>query len=194
MKQVIRRGVFETNSSSSHAVSLCRKKDDERWRTEDEIPEEEKEIRSAYEKMLFVWNFICRELNTDELYDWENKESFSVRPKVKAELDAYRRIFFEELQSVQSFDSVEANEEMNYCIMHAHADPLCCRFFNEDVLADCTCNITLEKIANFLGVKHPLSCDEGKREFAQKLFSDDFYFKTEEGWFGGCWVIYNKIF
>lgn len=194
MKQVIRHGVFETNSSSSHAVSLCRKKSNEKWRTEAEIPEEEKEIRSAYEKMLFVWNFICRELNSDEFYEYDSESSFVVRPHVKAELDAYRRIFFEELVLVQSFDPVEAEEEMNYCIMHAHADTLCCRFFNEDVLADCTCHITLKKIANFLGVKNPLNCDEGKRELAQKLFADDFYFRTEEGWFGGWWSITQKIF
>lgn len=194
MKQVIRHGVFETNSSSSHAVSLCRKKSNEKWRTEEEIPEEEKEIRSAYEKMLYVWNIICRELNSDELYDWEKKESFVVRPRVKAKLDAYHRIFFEELTLVQSFDSVEADKEMDYCIMHAHHDPLCCRFFNEDVLADCTCGITMNKIAKFLGVTSPLNSEEGKREFAKKLFSDDIYFRTEEGWYGGCWTITQKIF
>ena len=58
MKIVKRVGVFETNSSSTHAVSLRIKGADEAWRSEKEIPEEEREIRSRKEKYFFLMGLI----------------------------------------------------------------------------------------------------------------------------------------
>ena len=37
MKKVIRQSVFETNSSSTHAVTIKRKNADEKWRTAEEL-------------------------------------------------------------------------------------------------------------------------------------------------------------
>lgn len=68
MKKVIRQSVFETNSSSTHAVTIKRKNADEKWRTAEELANvntdedltygEEREVRSAYEKMMLVWGII----------------------------------------------------------------------------------------------------------------------------------------
>lgn len=35
MKRQIRRGVFETNSSSTHSLTMCLKSDYDRWKTDD---------------------------------------------------------------------------------------------------------------------------------------------------------------
>ena len=58
MKIVKRAGVFETNSSSTHAVSLRIKPKGEPWRKESSIPAEEREIRSRKEKFFFLMGLI----------------------------------------------------------------------------------------------------------------------------------------
>ena len=64
MKKVIRYGVFETNSSSSHSITVMKHDLNSKWRDEKDIPWEEKEIRSPVEKMLFVWGIVT----ADECY------------------------------------------------------------------------------------------------------------------------------
>ncbi len=180
MKQVIRHGVFETNSSSTHSVSICRKKAAEEWRDETQIPDDQKEIRTAYDKMLFVWNIVCLYYHSD--YDCiPNRRSMKhIKPEVKAILNEYRRVFFEELSLVQKFDIEEANELMDDCMIYANEHPLCCRYCEQNTLIWCNCKITLKKMVRFLHTKKTLNTEEGKRRLARKLFSENIYFIIKE--------------
>lgn len=180
MKQIIRKGVFETNSSSTHAVSICRKRRAEEWRDEAQISDEQKEIRTAYEKMLFVWNYVCIYYRSDECFYDGRLKNYSIKPETKAILDEYRRVFFEELSLIQEFDIDEANRLMDDCMMYANDHPLCCRFFEENSLTFCTCKLTLKKMVDFLHTKKTLNTEEGKRRLARKLFSENIYFVIKE--------------
>jgi len=44
MKRVIRRGIFETNSSSTHSITLCSKEDYDKWNREELLLNDEKFI------------------------------------------------------------------------------------------------------------------------------------------------------
>lgn len=76
MKRLIRRGVFETNSSSVHSLTMCMKSDFEKWEAgelvwnkwnnelvpiTDEIRNEVGDIYSSY-------------LTYDQFYDWNYME------------------------------------------------------------------------------------------------------------------------
>lgn len=211
MKRIIRQSIFETNSSSSHAVTIKRKKADENWRTAKQIAGgdseddftycKEREVRSAYEKMMLVWGIICEEdfevLANDDFED-ENvelaEEMKKIREDTKAEHEKFKNILLEECAKVADFNKNEALAEMDDCTAHAYNHPLCCRFFNEDVLDCCTCCMSFSKMAKFLGVDPDDTGELNEREFARCLFAEDIYFVVKEGFYGGSWYIDRNIF
>lgn len=207
MREVIRRGIFETNSSSSHAVTICRKAPDEAWRTEEEIAGKKaddytgcgkKEIRSAYEKMLFVWGIECEDhylvvpyqaLDEDITDEQRRVREFAIETH-----ESLKCALLDECAKVAAFDREKAASLMDDCTLHGYNHPLCCRYFNEDVLDECTCGMSVEKIAEFLGLDGYGCSDDYMHEFAVRLFADDVYFTTREGFYGGCWYIDHVIF
>lgn len=211
MKKVIRQSVFETNSSSTHAVTIKRKNADEKWRTAEEIANvntdedltcgEEREVRSAYEKMMLVWGIICEEdfevLGNEDFEDEDPEiveEMKEIREETKANHEQFKNILLEECAKVAEFDKAETLTEMDDCTAHAYNHRLCCRFFNEDVLDCCTCCMSFSKIAKFLGVDPEDTGAENEREFAKRLFAEEIYFVVKEGFFGGSWYINHNIF
>lgn len=206
MKEVVRQSMFETNSSSSHAVSIRRKKADEQWRTAKNIAAtdtdnyvncDEKEIRSAYEKMMLVWGLECEDhylVVPYQCLDEVSDEAKEFRDHAVASHERFKNILLDECAKVQAFNKVEAVELMDDCTMHGYAHRLCCRFFNEDVLDECTCGLSIGKIAEFLGLNSNDFGEKFEREFARRIFADDVYFVTKEGFCGGCWHINKVIF
>lgn len=80
MKRQIRRGVFETNSSSTHSLTMCSGEDYDKWQrdevlywrdkdkfgTREEIIEELKVMRSSYSGELYYDNV-----------NWDNEDEVS---------------------------------------------------------------------------------------------------------------------
>lgn len=201
MKKVIRYGVFETNSSSSHSITVMKNDSNSKWRKEEDIPMDEKEIRSALEKMLFVWGIVtadeCPLLKSeirnaqdieDEIERGEYMEYIWSKKKSLAEK---REVLIKECKKVQDFDEKEVRALMIESEKNPYDHLLCTRYFNEDCLNDCTCYFDLEKLYNELGLNYHKNSME---EFAQALFDENVYFLTEEGFYGGWWHIKKYIF
>lgn len=193
MKRVIREGIFETNSSSSHAVSVKRKEEQEAWRSEEEISYSEKEIRSPYEKMLFAWGIICADHASFLLFAQDKKGMEELVKEKTEEHEALKQVLLEECAKLCAFNREEALALMNEGTENGYDHHLCCHYFNEDVLDECTCGLTLSSLRHDLDVP-VFMCSEDLHNFAKALFSPDVYFVTEEGFFGGYWDIERKIF
>ena len=201
MKKVIRHGVFETNSSSSHAVSLMIKDKAEEWRKESEISGEEKEIRSPLEKMLFAWGIFTEEKFKILNWDIQNADDIADEAERKAYLEELeekrlqyvnvRETLIRECKKVQPINETEVRNLM----IEAENEPwhhhLCCRYFNEDCLDECTCWCSWDSLYSDLDLD---SSEDSVEDFARALFKDDVYFLTEEEFYGGYWYIDKYIF
>lgn len=201
MKRVIRYGVFETNSSSSHSITVMEKDPKGLWRAEKDIPGDEKEIRSAVEKMLFVWGII-----TASKFEYlrhatrwaqatknkvEREESLLSIEKEKQELIDMRETLIRECKKVQIINESEVRSLMIEGEERPFNHSLCCRYFNEDCLDDCTCCMNMDRLYAELNLD---SNENSVEEFAQALFDENVYFLTEEGFYGGWWHIRRSIF
>lgn len=201
MKKVIRYGVFETNSSSSHSITVKKRDLKAKWREEKDIPWEEKEIRSAVEKMLFVWGIViadefeilrCELQNVEDIDDEiERAEYLEYVESKKQDLIDRREALIRECKKVQDFDENEVRALMIEGEEYPYDHILCCRYFNEDCLNDCTCCFDLGRLYKELGLnKHKNSIEE----FAQALFDERIYFLTKEGFYGGFWHIEKYVY
>jgi hypothetical protein len=84
MKKQIRRGVFETNSSSIHSLTMCTKSDYDRWKTEGlylyldygyEYPDYNKPIRHHFYTRQEAIAFVkLSEYAPNEGFDWNDDE------------------------------------------------------------------------------------------------------------------------
>ena len=201
MKKVIRYGVFETNSSSSHAITVMKHDLNSKWRDEKDIPWEEKEIRSPVEKMLFVWGIVTadecyllqREMqNIEDIEDeLERDEYVAYIESKKQKIIENREALIRECKKVQDFDENKVRDLMIEGENNPYYHPLCLRYFNEDCLADCTCYFDLGKLYKELGLDEDKNSIE---EFAQALFDESIYFLTEEGFYGGFWGIDKLVY
>ncbi len=204
MKRIIRESVFETNSSSTHAVTIKRKQPDEKWRNISEMYNSEREIRSPLEKMLFTWAFECYDFqaceiawaindDTDEETAKEYKEALQEATQGH---NLFKRVLLEECGKYQIFNHEEALALMNNAEMDSYNHPVCCRYFCNDVLDYCTCNIDLFEIGYFLLGRHfrgVYETEDGTRLFAEKLFDKNVYYLLKENNLGGidnvCYLI-----
>ena len=92
MKRVIREGVFETNSSSNHAVFIKRKKSDKK------IPGYA--VVKPYDKMLFMWGLICCSYDGSCIECFSNEEEgqfhLNESTDIDAECENFKKILIEE--------------------------------------------------------------------------------------------------
>ena len=120
MKRQIRRGVFETNSSSTHSLTMCSKEDYDKWvrgelmydrydeklvKIDNKITESDKvEAKRYYEKNKTKywkeWHQLCEE----EVNEWYNKYMDECK-----KIDAYRYETYDEF-----FDGYLEKFEENY--------------------------------------------------------------------------------
>lgn len=87
--KVIRRGVFETNSSSTHSISIVAKEDYDRW--------ENKEVLFDEEEHIFI------ELVDKEKYESENKY---------CELQTSREYFSGDLESFEDTYTTKSGDKV----------------------------------------------------------------------------------
>lgn len=68
--KTIRRGVFETNSSSTHSVTIMNKEDYDRWKNENLYYNFDKEVFFTHDEMIQKY------LVDHELTEMDNEDSF----------------------------------------------------------------------------------------------------------------------
>lgn len=120
MKRQIRRGVFETNSSSTHSLTMCSKEEYDKWVrgelvydrydeklvkinnefTESDKVEAEKYYEENKKKYWKEWNQLCEE----EVNEWYNKYMDECK-----KIDTYRYETYDEF-----FDGYLEEFEKNY--------------------------------------------------------------------------------
>ena len=122
MKRIVRYGVFETNSSSSHSITIKKKDANTSWRKKEDIPGDEKEIRSPVEKMFMVWGLVVEEFFT--LLVREKNEAMEIEDEVERsgileqidkryqKLVADRESFISECKKVQEIKEDAVREFM----------------------------------------------------------------------------------
>lgn len=201
MKRIVRYGVFETNSSSSHSITIKKKDANTSWRKKEDIPGDEKEIRSPVEKMFMVWGLVVEEFFTllvrekNEAMEIEDEEERSgileQIDKRYQKLVANRESFISECKKVQEIKEDAVREFMERAEEEPFNHDLCCRFFNEDCLDECTCGYDLYRVYKELGLDY---YKDDIATLAKALFDENVYFVTCEEWFGGCWDIDKYIF
>ena len=192
MKIVKRVGVFETNSSSTHAVSLRIKGADEAWRSEKEIPEEEREIRSRKEKFFFLMglmNVVSYEA------PWIEEELPELDRSWKPGFQRAREIFLAVLCELEGLDKdkilAELEKQESFC--NGAPEAVCQRYFNEGTLDECHCEFCrFDKVDQIIGGW--ASSKEDMREAALKFYDENCYFLLEEGWYGGFWDLDERVF
>ncbi len=171
MKRVVRRGVFETNSSSTHAVSIARCSGEETVGVKGRVPSGKGDkITSAYDKMLFYWGFECLE---------------SVSFKKEGRLDTlteHMNMLLDKCEAKQPFDREKAKRTMTLSAENPLRYHSCRKFFEEDELTgDCYCGMNVSMIWKFLGFDYFLDRDK-YADFIDKLLSSDVCFLTRESW------------
>ncbi len=165
MKRVIRRGVFETNSSSTHAVSIVT--------NGGPTDKQGMKVDTAYKKMILYWDFACA-------------ESLIVRKGRLQKLEWMRNILLEECAKIESFDMEGTLALMKRTELNPHPHYCCMQFFcDSDLTGDCYCGMSVNKIYRECGAGWLVDSDENEyREFVKKLLSPEVYFVLNEsyGW------------
>ena len=169
MKRVIREGVFETNSSSNHAVFIKRKKSDKK------IPGYA--VVKPYDKMLFMWGLICCSYDGSCIECFSNEEEgqfhLNESTDIDAECENFKKILIEECLKYKKFNVKKVEEIMNEGYGTRDSDRFTCnKFFYEGLLDDCTCFFEIDDIANFMNIENFDYSEQKFRELVQKFFAD----------------------
>ena len=192
MKIVKRAGVFETNSSSTHAVSFKTKPEGEAWRKEKSIPEEEREIRSRKEKFFFLMGLI-----NVVSYEapWIVEECPELDRSWKPGFAKAKDVFLKVLCELEGLAADEVLAELKEAESYHNGAPeaLCDRYFNEGTLDECHCEFCyFDKVDALIGGW--ASSEEDMRKAALEFYDNSRYFLLEEGWYGGIWDLEQKVF
>ena len=173
MKRVIRESVFETNSSSNHAVFIKRKKPDK------EIPNYA--VVKPYDKMLFMWGLISFAYDYRFFNDYsrmteeEKRDIMEQNAEIEARCESYKKIMIEECLKYEKFD-IEKTEKMMNESFYNNVDSDCftCNdYFYEGVLDECTCFFDEVDIAKFMKIERYDGSEQKFRELVQKFFADN---------------------
>ena len=204
MKRVIREGVFETNSSSTHAVVFKKREGKETEKNSS------REIHTAFGKTAFLIGLI----NYAELYD----HSEFIEPDLTSIIESFGEHWHESMlsifkkedpkilcakfknavikeylaQSGLTFEEFEAKlSQSDFARVKKFT---CEHFFQEGCLNDCTCPFEgFSGIARELSLTY-LSTEEEFKEKAKKYLSDDYIFTLTELYAGVSFVCDKKIY
>ena len=204
MKKVIREGVFETNSSSTHAVVFKKRESNEIERNSS------REIHTAFGKTAFLIglinyaeNFCYEEFVEPDLTkiiesfgeDWHDSMlSIFKKENPKILCAKFKDAVISEYLN-QSGLSYEAFEQKLAQSSFARVKKFtCAHFFTEGCLDDCTCPFEgFRGIARGLSLTY-LSTDEDFKKKAKEYLSDDYIFTLTELYAGVSFVCDKKIY
>lgn len=186
MKRVIREGVFETNSSSTHTVSFVRKE------TEGADKESSYELHSAFAKMMFLIG-LCENASGMPVYFEEDMDDILAEMYPEDEIplisdkdmcEKFLHMVKVEYMAAESIDEAELEKRICESDFSYEGKCLCRDFFEDDVLDICTCPFEgYSGIVNSLELYH-LYTDDDYREKAKEFLSDEYKFILKEYWCG----------
>ncbi len=189
MKRVIREGVFETNSSSTHSVVFKKK-------TVDKADKDSSyELHSPLAKTLFLIGLINKAEQYSYSYD-DNDEAFLKQNLLfhKNLCEKFKTAVVEEYLRITNSTEEEFQKDFEESQFVCNGKCLCHYFFDDDVLNDCTC-----PFFGYIGIATELnlcalSSSEDFAKKASEFLSNDFKFCLQEFWNGFCLVENKDIF
>ena len=195
MKRVIREGVFETNSSSTHSVVFKRK-------TSNEVDKDSSyEIHTPLAKTLFLiglityvrkYGRITPTLKAD-LFDFNNPTIDKWRELVGPTLlknnstevcERFKLAVIDEYIQSSGITLEEFNKQFNESPFTRDGECLCCNFFENDVLNFCRCPFdSFNGMVNAFQLIN-LENKEDYRAKAKEYLSNEFKFALKEFYCG----------
>ena len=203
MKKVIREGVFETNSSSTHSVVFKKKKND--------LPDNDAsyELHSPFAKTMFLiglYNHAVRfspfyeeengkTVTANDYADWyENVGEFYEQLHCKNLCKKFKNAVIEEYKSMSNITQEQFEKDFNESIFTCDGRCLCRDFFDDDVLNDCTCPFEdFYGIAKEFKLKELVS-EEDFNKKAKEYLSSEFKFVLKEFWCGHVLIGEKEIY
>ena len=197
MKKVIREGVFETNSSSTHAVVFKKKKGDS--------PDNDSsyELHSPFMKTLFFIglcthaDFYVKDYEEDAEYEVKSESPQNEKIVVegpKSQCSRFMSALINEYTKMSGITQEEFEKQFNESVFTWDGECQCRNVFDDDVLCDCTCPFDgYYQIATELKLNE-LTTDEEYLAKAKEFLSDDFKFVLQEYWQGCCLITKKEIY
>ena len=201
MKRVIREGVFETNSSSTHSVSFVRR--------EDSNPDEESsyELHSPLSKLIFLIGLIENARRSERYYDGE-EDIIDEIPDLYVDMDEdilplnsllnicknFLNAVKDEYMSIEGIDEEEMNKRIAESPFSCEGKCLCRNFFEDDVLDECNCPFD-----SYYGIVDTLELSslytaEAFRKKAKAFLSNEYKFVLKEYWCGFILIKDGEIY
>ena len=186
MKKVIREGVFETNSSSTHTVSFVRKE------TEERDKESSCELRSAFAKMMFLIG-LCENASRIPVYFEEDMDEALAEMYPEGEIplmsdkDVCEKFLLavkEEYMKEENIDEGELEKRIAESDFSYEGKCHCSNFFDDDVLIECTCPFDgYSGMVSSLEL-YNLYTDEDYKKRAKEFLCPEYKFILKEYWCG----------
>lgn len=209
MKKVIREGVFETNSSSTHSVAFKKRRGN---KTE---KESSYELHSPFTKTLFLIGLCTHAEETENCYSFDYNEDCKFDLKEALSEDWSEELGIDETLSTMGYKGIcqkfvtavtneyiklsgitkeEFTKQFNESEFVYDGECVCRNFFDDDVLNDCTCNLE-----DYYSIAKTFKLDElnSGEDFAKKakeFLSDDYKFVLCEFWNAFCLINSKKIY
>ncbi|MBQ9084100.1 MAG: hypothetical protein IJY24_00415 [Clostridia bacterium] len=201
MKRVIREGVFETNSSSTHSVSFVRR--------EDSNPDEESsyELHSPLSKLIFLIGLIENARRSERYYDGE-EDIIDEIPDLYVDMDEdilplnslanicknLLNAVKDEYMSIEGIDEEEMNKRIAESPFSYEGKCLCRNFFEDDVLDSCTCPFEgYSGIVNSLKLYRLYTKNEFA-EYARWFLAPEQKFVLKEYWCGMQLICSGEVY
>lgn len=202
MKKVIRKGVFETNSSSTHAVSYSRHNGSDK--TEKNATYE---IRTPINKLIFLQALInnceysCSDydesdyLDLEEFFDGDQQLIEMLKNTPDCFLSAKDRVLLFNKKVRELFCTMAncTQEQLDQQIEEITGGygVKCHHFFENDVLNDCTCDLcTYYSLSEVIGLDELENDEKQFEKVAAEFLSDKYKFVLQEYW-NGCILMTN---
>ena len=196
MKKVIREGVFETNSSSTHAVVFKKKNGS--------APDNDSsyELHSPFMKTLFFIglcthaDLYVKDYEEDAEYDLKQTDSNGkiVVEGAKSQCSRFMSALINEYVKMSNVTQEEFEKQFNESVFTWDGECQCRNFFDDDVLCDCTCHFDGYYQISSQFKLNELTTDEEFAAKAKEFLSDDFKFVLQEYWQGCCLITKKEIY
>lgn len=195
MKKVIREGVFETNSSSTHSVVFKRKE------TNAADNDSSYEIHTPFGKTMFLIGLITyvrkygriEAILSADLFDFNNPTVDQWREMVGPTFlndtdvevcERFKLAVIDEYIKLSKTTLEEFNKQFNESNFTCDGECLCCNFFENDVLDWCSCPFD-----SFGGMRdafdlYNLNTKEDYAKKAKQYLSNEFKFALKEFYCG----------
>ena len=198
MKYTIRQGMFETNSSSTHSLTLYIDNKDEKGELYEVVEVDDGERREIHTKrmkalLLYQFKFLTLTDAFGPIHDYlsqltESNLDYNQLVDLERFAKEYRNIleFKDELFS----RILPLDEETSKLIEEIETNtprwnPACLECFCNDVLDFCRCGIDYDTILKRFGVGKETQEEEFR--IIDLFLADNVFLLAVEGWYGGAW-------